>query len=115
MGEVETELPEQYHAYFNGDDDYVIPEGEAVSAAYLRVRACIDELIAAHTGKHIAVVTHGGVIVAFLQFAFGLDREEARKHGWVNGGMNHLVFHADEGWRVEQLGDVSHLESLVNG
>ena len=115
MGEVESQLPEEYHAYFNGDDDYVVPQGEAVSAAYRRVRACIDELIAEHEGKQVAVVTHGGVIVAFLQFTLGLPREEARSYGWVNGGMNHLEFNPESGWKPVRLGDVDHLEALAGG
>lgn len=49
-----------------------IPNAENLDAYRKRVSACLDEIMAAHSGKTIAVFCHGGVIRMFLSILLDL-------------------------------------------
>lgn len=48
--------------------------GEPPDQFRARIVPCIDEIIANHPGKRVAVVCHGGVINIYLAAVLGLDR-----------------------------------------
>ena len=70
------DLPGQTFAQFvamwercTADPGYAPPVGDSARGAGERMGACLSELAAAHPGKRIVVVTHGGVMTDFLACA----------------------------------------------
>lgn len=53
------------------------PDGESFAAVIERVRATVDRLSAAHAGRDIVAVAHGGVIRAAVAVALALDAARA--------------------------------------
>ena len=62
-----------------------------------------------HWGEQIAVVTHGGVLTAIFNHILGLAITAPRNFAIPNTGYN-LVSDTGDGWRIETMGDISHLQ-----
>ena len=107
---LEDKYPEEYAAYVTADPDYVIPGGESAHQFYTRVVAALDRLGQRHRGEQIAVVTHGGVMTAIFNHILRLAINAPRRFSIPNTGYN-LVSDAGDGWRIETIGDVSHLQN----
>ncbi len=84
----------------------VLPGGEAAAAFAARVRAGVERLAAAHPGRRVAVVTHGGVIAQVLAEASG-SRPFAFL-GADNGSVSHVVVNGPH-WQVRGFNDTAHL------
>jgi probable phosphoglycerate mutase len=85
----------------------VIPGAEPATEFADRVRAAIGRVAAAHTGRRVAVFTHGGVIGQVLALASG-----SRPFAFVtsdNGSISRLVV-AGPRWFVRGFNDTAHLE-----
>jgi 2,3-bisphosphoglycerate-dependent phosphoglycerate mutase len=74
--------------------------------------AVLNTLAAQHTGEHIALVAHGGVLDAIYRAATGLELQAPRSWLLKNAAINRLLWTPDSltlvGW-----GDVAHLESAA--
>ena len=101
-------FPEEYAAHTSGDIDYAIPEGESNRQFHDRVVTALDALGARHADEQIAVVTHGGVLTIVFKHVLGLPISAPRYFTVPNTSYN-LVFNAGDRWRVETIGDTSHL------
>ena len=53
------------------------PGGESVADMLARVAAALDDLVAAHAGQDVVVVSHGGAIRAAVAHALRLDADQA--------------------------------------
>ena len=71
--------------------------------------AALDRLGQRHWGEQIAVVTHGGVLTAIFNHILGLAINAPRNFAIPNTGYN-LVSDTGDGWRIETMGDISHLQ-----
>jgi alpha-ribazole phosphatase len=65
------------HRYWYTTPDHLPPEGESFLALIARVVAAIEAHTAAHAGRDIVAVAHGGPIRAAVAHALGLDAERA--------------------------------------
>jgi alpha-ribazole phosphatase len=102
-------LGDQLGSFWFGPASERAPGGESFIDMCERTRAAIEEINAAHGGRDIVVVAHGGVIKAALALALGLGpdgglsfsiencsitqldhRAKAGRHGWRIGMVNHL-------------------------
>ena len=102
--------PEERAAYGNKDAHYVIPSGESAEQRLRRTVACLDELAHRHPGGTVVVITHGGILMGFLEHVLGLPHGSGARFRRPNAAWN--VFARDEkGWVLETWGDVSHLGS----
>lgn len=68
---------EDWHRFWLAPAAEAPPGGESFAALTLRVRAAIDSLNAAHAGRDIVAVTHGGTIRAAIAHALDLPPERA--------------------------------------
>lgn len=74
---------------------YTPPGGEAVIDFSSRVLAAIAELHREHAGKHLLLVTHGGVMRLLLARARGLPREQLLQVEVGHGALFRLEVQAD--------------------
>jgi len=82
--------------------------GETLGEFSRRVVALIDELLRAHAGSRLLLVTHGGVLDAAYRHATGLPLNAPRDFPIYNASVN-VLRHRDSVWTVESWEDVSHL------
>ena len=107
---IEQHFPAEYAAHISGDIDYAIPNGESPRQFHDRVVGALDALGVRHAGEQIAVVTHGGVLTVVLKHVLGLPIAAPRHFSIPNTSYN-LVADAGDGWHVETMGDIGHLEN----
>ncbi len=102
--------PELWRAWQEADADFAPPGGESQRQFHARVLAAVRELVAAHAGRRIAVVTHGGVLDMLWRSAHERPLAGHRACDIPNTGLNRLRW---AGGRLQVLswGDATHLEA----
>ena len=93
-----------------GDD--ALPGGESLREFHARVSAALQELVAAHPGQRLAVVTHGGVLDMLWRSAYGLPLDGRRDCAIPNTGINRLRW-VDGRLVVDAWADDAHLSGLA--
>jgi 2,3-bisphosphoglycerate-dependent phosphoglycerate mutase len=92
--------------------DYALPDGgESNRAFHARVMRALRQLVAAHAGRRVAVVTHGGVLDMLWREAQGLPLHGPRECAIPNTGINRLLWRG-EALQVVQWADDAHLAGL---
>ncbi|KFI07364.1 histidine phosphatase family protein [Massilia sp. BSC265] len=114
--EIAARFPLEFAAWQARDVDGVLPpganRGESFREFYERVTGAIAEHAAAHPGKTIALVAHGGVLECAYRAALGLSLETPRDFKVLNASVNRFVM--EEGvLRLVSWGEVSHLQPAV--
>ncbi|MDX6491616.1 MAG: hypothetical protein QOD43_1861 [Gaiellaceae bacterium] len=79
--EIEHRLPEQFARWLNYEQGW--EDGESYEEMSRRVITALLELAAAHEGKQILAVSHGGPVRAAYALADGVTHSEARRRGPV--------------------------------
>jgi 2,3-bisphosphoglycerate-dependent phosphoglycerate mutase len=105
---IKERFPTEYAAHTSGNIDYAIPEGESNRQFHDRVITALNALGTHHVGEQIAIVTHGGVLTMIFKHVLGLPIAAPRYFSVPNTSYN-LLCHVDDRWRVETIGDTSHL------
>ena len=94
------------------DADYALPQGgESNRDFHARVMAALRSLVAAHAGRRVAVVTHGGVLDMLWREANRLPLHGARACDIPNTGINRLRWQGDA-LQIVQWADAAHLAGL---
>jgi 2,3-bisphosphoglycerate-dependent phosphoglycerate mutase len=83
--------------------------GETLIAFADRVHATIERLAAAHSGKTLLLVTHGGVLDIVYRRAAGRDLSSPRDFTVPNAALNWVEVGA-QGWQLLSWADRRHLE-----
>ncbi len=109
--EMAERFPEEYRQYLSGDVDHPVPDGESRREKYLRVTACFKDLAAAHVGRRIVVVTHGGVLGDLLRRVLGLPLGVPLRCKFYNASLNTFFINATE-WTLGTWGEVGHLRCM---
>jgi len=86
----------------------LVRHGETLGEFSRRVVGLIDELLRAHAGSRLLLVTHGGVLDAAYRHATGVPLNAPRNFPIYNTSIN-VLRHRDDVWTAESWGDVSHL------
>lgn len=68
---IQKRYPELYTDWLENFGKITPPSGESFAAFRRRVRRAFNGIISANRGKTCAVVTHGGVVMAFLSIVTG--------------------------------------------
>jgi broad specificity phosphatase PhoE len=92
--------------------DYVIPNGESARQRLDRTVGCLDELAQKHPEQTVLVITHGGILMGFFEYALGLPFRSGGKFRRPNAAIN-IFIRNPKGWVLETWGDTSHLEGLT--
>ena len=114
--EIEARFPREFAAWQGRDVDAVLPpganRGESFRDFYARATGAILALGAAHAGKTIALVAHGGVLECAYRLAQDLPLETPRNFKVFNASINRFVL--EEGrLRLSSWGEVDHLRPAV--
>lgn len=114
--EIAARFPLEFAAWQARDVDAVLPlganRGETFRQFYDRATGAILEHAAAHPGKTIALVAHGGVLECAYRKAVGLPLETPRDFKVLNASVNRFV--AEEGvLKLVSWGEVQHLRPAV--
>lgn len=100
--------PQAWQAFMARNPEAALEGGETLAEFSQRVAGLIDELLRAHTGSRLLLVTHGGVLDAVYRHATGIPLSAPRNFPIYNASVN-ILSHDKQGWRVDSWGDVSHL------
>ncbi len=82
--------------------------GEALGEFSQRVVRLLEELLRAHSGSRLLLVTHGGVLDAAYRHATGMPLNALRDFPIYNVSVN-VLRHRSGVWTIESWGDISHL------
>jgi probable phosphoglycerate mutase len=110
------EVAERHHdaflAWQRHRADYAVPGGESVERFHARSIGALRAIAAAHAGRRIAVVTHGGVLDMVWRTAGGLSLAGPRTCPIPNTGINRVAVEGD-GFRILAWGDDAHVADLA--
>ena len=114
--EIETLFPHAHAAWQAREIDARTPAGvhvaETLREFSQRAVASVIAHAQRHTGKKIAIVTHGGVLDCVYRFSTGMPLEKARSVEINNASVNRFRWHQGK-LELLQWGDVSHLSMPV--
>jgi 2,3-bisphosphoglycerate-dependent phosphoglycerate mutase len=92
--------------------DFALPGGgESLAQFHDRVLAAVRDIANTHTGRRVAIVTHGGVLGMLWRSAQGLPLDGLRTCAIPNAGINRLRWQGG-GLHIELWGDDAHLAGL---
>jgi broad specificity phosphatase PhoE len=91
----------------------VWPGGESRRSFHERVAATFRDILHAHEAERIIVVSHGGVIGAFLSQITGKSPNDPDLYDLVNCGLTHVEVRGDH-TLLHLQNDASHLADLVD-
>lgn len=115
LDEIAAQWPADFQRWRERDPAWPIPEGESGAQFIARVTAALGELVAAHRGRTVAVVAHGGTLDIAYRHARALDWDAPREHAMLNASVNRMhAQRTDDGalqLTIEHWGDVTHLDS----
>ena len=100
--------PHAWGAFKARNPEAALEGGETLGEFSQRVVGLIDELLRAHAGSRLLLVTHGGVLDAAYRHATGMPLNAPRNFPIYNASVN-VLRHRGGVWTVESWGDVSHL------
>ena len=91
-------------------EDGTLEFRETSESVVTRMRAVVDDIVAAHEGKRVVVVSHGASIVACLTDAMRLEAGQLRLLPYYTSISTMRVL--GDRRMVGTFGDVAHLEDL---
>lgn len=100
--------PREVELWFHKPSAVRIPGAETVAQFRRRVARAIGAIRDAHASGEIAIVTHGGVICAYLTFALGMKLDDLWSFKIRNGSVTRVLFPQGRA-RIDLLGDIHHL------
>lgn len=106
--EVGRDYPDAFARTRETDPDFAIPGGESRRVFHDRVTAAFEALAHAHSGRRVAVVTHGGVLAALYRFVHGIPVAMPHKVPITNATYNALAVSGGR-WTIESWDDGAHL------
>jgi probable phosphoglycerate mutase len=114
--EIEQRFPDEFAAWQARNVDAVLPDGkncgETFRQFYKRATDAILAIAAAHPGRNIALVAHGGVLECAYRMALGLPLETPRDFKVYNASINRFRM-ADGRLNLQSWGEVGHLRPAV--
>jgi 2,3-bisphosphoglycerate-dependent phosphoglycerate mutase len=109
---IQAEHPALWAAWLVHEADFALPGGESLRQFHGRVLAAVQALAAQHAGRHLAVVTHGGVLDMLWRSAHGLPLDGLRSCAIPNTGINRLRW-VDGRLLIDDWADDAHLAGLA--
>jgi probable phosphoglycerate mutase len=103
--------PEAFGIFRNRIVDEPVPGGESIRARFERAVEAVGDIAAAHPGRTVVAVSHGGPLGDCYRRAVGAPLESKLKIDLFNAGINVLQVDGED-WHVESWGAVEHLEEI---
>ncbi len=109
--QIDQQSPELARRWHSRDPNFA-PEGaESLRVFYARTIAAVEGLVAAHAGRTIALVSHGGVLDCLYRAATRTALDAPRSWTLGNAAINRLL-HTPQGFTLVGWDDARHLEAL---
>jgi probable phosphoglycerate mutase len=113
--EIQSLHPRAWEEWLEFREDHAMPEGETAREFHTRIIAALGSIAAAHKGRHLIVVTHGGVLDMVWRTARGLSLSGPRRSDIPNAGFNRIRI-ADaarpDDIEIVEWADTRHLADL---
>lgn len=90
------------------DAEFTLPGGESRALFHARVQGAIKRLAAAHAGRCVLLVTHGGVLGVIYRWLNDVPIAGAQRVVIPNVAYNRIVVEPG-GWKISVWADTSHL------
>jgi broad specificity phosphatase PhoE len=100
--EIKERFPAEYTAWRADLLNYRPPDGECLLDVQARILPMCRKLVAAHAGREIAMLLHGGVNRVILADALGLDPSHLFRIDQSFGALN-IIDYYDDGMAVVKL------------
>jgi broad specificity phosphatase PhoE len=110
--EVRERFPGELDLWFRAPSSVTINGAEPYEAFYRRAVGAVQEIAASVSGD-LVVITHGGIICAWLTHVLGMSPEALWSFSLPNASLTTVVL--DFKPRLRLLGDVSHIDRSVRG
>jgi 2,3-bisphosphoglycerate-dependent phosphoglycerate mutase len=110
FAEIEAQMPEEALLWRKRVPDFSPGGGESLLIFRERVTHCLRRLVAQNAGKHIVVVSHGGVMDIIYREATGLELQAPRTWQLGNASINRVLF-SGEHFSLVGWSDTSHLSA----
>lgn len=102
------QFPELHQLLEGRDPAWAPPEGESLVQRHKRAVEAFAQIAAAHSGQHIALFTHGGIVDTLLRHVMDIPLDVPRRFLFPNCALNCFVFF-DDRWWLSLFGDTHHL------
>lgn len=109
--EVRQRWPAQWQAWQDEPWAVSIEGGETLAQVQQRALACLQQLLAAHQGKTILVVSHNAVVRVLLCDVLGLPLTQINRMRSSSTGIN--IVHYDPLPSLALMNSVAHLGTLT--
>jgi probable phosphoglycerate mutase len=111
--EIRAAEAERFDRWHRLDPDHELDGAETLRGFAARVESALRELAAAHAGRTLVLVTHGGVLDVVNRLCRGLPLEAPRDFEIPNAGINHVRY---SGGRFELIrwGDAGHWRASLD-
>lgn len=100
--------PEAHRAWLS-DTSVPPPGGESFDVVHRRVRAALDEIIAAHSGRAVVLVSHVTPIKSLLRIGLGVGPELLYRLHLDLASLSIVEFYPDGNASVRLVNDTAHL------
>jgi 2,3-bisphosphoglycerate-dependent phosphoglycerate mutase len=110
--EIETLWPEEALMWRKRVPEFAPQGGESLIDLQARVITCLRTLAQQHTGQHIVVVAHGGVMDVIYREATGQSLDAPRTWNLTNAAINRVLWNG-EGFSLVGWADVAHLDESL--
>jgi len=109
--ELRKRYPREVERWFHSPMAVRIPGAETVGQFRRRVVREMNRIRKAHPAGEIAVVTHAGVICAYLTSVLGMSLDDLWSFKIRNASVTRVLFPQGKA-RIDLLGDIHHLEGV---
>ncbi|MFF7734887.1 bifunctional RNase H/acid phosphatase [Streptomyces sp. NPDC007984] len=109
FAEVRERHPDDLNAWLSSPDAEPTGGGESFAATAARLAATRDELVAAHAGRTVLLVTHVTPIKTLVRLALGAPPESLFRMELSAASLSVVAYYADGNASVRLLNDTSHL------
>ncbi|WP_406196104.1 histidine phosphatase family protein [Streptomyces europaeiscabiei] len=109
FGEVRERYADDMTAWLTSPDAEPTGGGESFEAVAHRVAATRDELVAAHRGRTVLLVSHVTPIKTLVRLALGAPPESLFRMELSAASLSALAYYADGNATLRLLNDTSHL------
>lgn len=94
------------------DQTLTWPNGESRAGFHIRVRAAMNDVVAAFGGKTAVIVSHNGVLGSFLAQVQGNSPDNWQAFRIANCSLT-VIEVGTQGTRIDLLSDTAHLDDMV--
>jgi broad specificity phosphatase PhoE len=89
------------------------PGGESLDRFQQRIRASVDRVLSRHPDEAVAIVTHGGPIVAYLRAFLGFAaHDDAAPFFACDAASTHRLHIDGEARTIVRINDIAHLDRV---